>query len=137
MRYNVRDEKGRFVKKSSCKCGKPVGKCCKSKCEGSEKNTPKDIDLAIELGIDTEVARFITSSIKAAMDITMSTNKDIEAVANTELCWENIPEELQEDLRELDIRTVYDFGKYIVVARSVVNDAIEILGSQLLNIVKK
>lgn len=134
MRHNIRDEKGRFVKKSSCDCGKSTSKRCKGKCKNKAS---EDLVAAVEIAFDGEVTRFILASIKAAMDITMSTNKKIEDVANSELCWEDIPDDLKEDFKALGITTVYDFGKYIVVSRNLVNDAIEVLGSQLTKILKK
>ena len=130
MRHNVRDEKGRFVKKSSCKCNKATDKCCKHNTKGT---TDEECIKAFIDSFDMYVNRFVDATITAAMDVTMSCEKDIASVAQSELDWSEIPEDLEKDLKKLNIKTIYDFGKYIVVSREIVNEAIEIMGRQLIN----
>ena len=77
MRHNVRDEKGRFVNKSSCKCNKAADKCCK---HNATDTTDKEYVKTFIDSFDTYVNKFVDAAITAAMDVTMSCEKDITSV---------------------------------------------------------
>ena len=144
MRHNIRDSKGRFIKKgadtgsektkkgynkeqSKCTCAECNPECCTCEyCKESESHEYPE-----------RVKNFVHAAITTAVDITMSPCTDIEKIARTELDYDKLPEDLAEDLKAIGAKTIYDFGQYIVVARSLINDAIEQMGFQLMDIVKK
>ena len=124
MRHNIRDAKGRFVsKENKCKCDTSSKTCSKNTC-------------ACNCEYPESVRNFVHAAILTALDITMSPCTDVDKIARTEIDYDKLPAALAEDLKEIGVKTIYDFGQYIVVGRSLINDAIEQMALQLTQIIR-